>query len=389
VQLERITATLTADASQFVNGMQQAKRALGSVGTASAQTNRAMGVLKNGMVGLAAQATGTTGPVAKLAQGLLMFGGGSGAVLGVAAGLGAIAIAYQELTRDAREAAKANNDLLVALGKISAHGRFSAERQKLETLQEQLGIAEAGTHIGGADFDRVIVDTKEVARLKGLIQKQTEAVAFWEREASREVVHQLGVIGMVAFQEERRVAALKDGLAVMVRMKEVEQDFAQAGKSFLGWESGIKKELSVAGLKGEAFAEQLEKVKLKEFFPPDDELQQLGMSVGRQLAMGLMEGFQNMQDVMRSIFSAVLSFALGRIFGAIIGGAVGGPAGAVAGGVAGGKFSGSVIAPASFSLNVTGGLSPAATPFAAARDAEWQRFLRESFIVATDAGFRR
>src|SRR6185436_2422437 len=149
MDLEVVRGRLVGDSSQFVTEMTRGARAMGTITTGAIGSTRAMSIMKNGMVGLAAQATGVAGPVGKLAQGLLMFGGGSGLVLGVAAGVGVIAMAYQALTKDAKEAEKANNDLLTSLGKISAHGRLIGERQKLKDLQDQLTVAEAGTLMGG------------------------------------------------------------------------------------------------------------------------------------------------------------------------------------------------------------------------------------------------
>src|SRR5688572_10071757 len=173
---------------------------MGGLTMASGQSNRAIGILRNGMVGLAMQATGTVGPVGKLAQGLLMFGGGSGLVLGVAAGIGAIALAYNALTRDAREAKEANDEFMLSLAKIGPHARAVIERNKLTTLQEDLVKLERdvaarspGLRVENAGFQ----DALRLKNLRTEIAGQVALVAQREREARLEMDRQLGVINRI------------------------------------------------------------------------------------------------------------------------------------------------------------------------------------------------
>src|SRR5262245_35519806 len=147
MDLETIRARLVGDSTQFVAAFDRAERAVGGRGGtgglsgAAMHSNRALNTLKGGMVSLAAQATGTSGPIAKLASGLLMFGGGSTLILGVAAGIGAISLAYRALTNDTRESEAAQKDLIKALEGVGVHAQLTAARIKLSEAREALGKA--------------------------------------------------------------------------------------------------------------------------------------------------------------------------------------------------------------------------------------------------------
>jgi hypothetical protein len=99
---------------------------------------RSTGVMRMALTGLAIQATGTSGPVGRLASGLLLFAGGSSLVLGVTAGIAIIATAYQLLTKDTREAAAAQEKLREKLT-ASAEARRTARTPETEqiTLEQE------------------------------------------------------------------------------------------------------------------------------------------------------------------------------------------------------------------------------------------------------------
>jgi len=92
--------------------------------------------LRTALTGLAIQATGTSGPVGRLASSLLLFGGGSALVLGVAAGVGIIATAYQLLTKETREAAAAQEKLREKLA-ASAEARRAARTPETEQIARE------------------------------------------------------------------------------------------------------------------------------------------------------------------------------------------------------------------------------------------------------------
>jgi len=124
-----------------------------------------------------------------------------------------------------------------------------------------------------------------------------------------------------------------------------------------------------------------------------DELQRqmatAGEQAGRSIVDGMMNGMLDLEGIFKQFLGAFISATLGAIFGKIFGGIVTGGASAAVGGggsVPTPKFSS--VGPASFSLNA-GGMVPAPrTPFDVMRDAEWQRALRGSLLVAYGDGFK-
>lgn len=393
MEIEQIKARLTGDATQFVAEFNRAGRAMGGLTMASGQSNRALGILRNGMVGLATQATGTVGPIGKLAQGLLMFGGGSGLVLGVAAGIGAIALAYNAFTRDAREAKEANDEFMLSLAKVGPHARAVIERNKLATLEGDLAKLErdvAARSPGGRVENAGFQDALRLKNLRTEIAGQTLLVAQREREARVEMDRQLGVLGRIRDTEaERYRAALAAMEKLVMNAKLFKDEIETAVMKLAELESGGKARAAEETFMRFGFGGQKRgmgtKELIEETFQPTElekQIRNLGISLGRQFAMALIEGIEDMQDVLRMIFMAILDFAIGAALNSIIPGA-GAAAGAVGGG---GKFSGNVVAPASMSLQLPP-MQPL-TAFALARDPGWQAALREGLVVASAAGFK-
>ncbi len=81
---------------------------------------RGLNALEGGLRSLAFEAAGVGGPMGRIAEGLLKFGGGSGLILGAAAGIGLITLAYNALTKESREAAEAQEKLRGEITKTAA-----------------------------------------------------------------------------------------------------------------------------------------------------------------------------------------------------------------------------------------------------------------------------
>lgn len=116
-----------------------------------------------------------------------------------------------------------------------------------------------------------------------------------------------------------------------------------------------------------------------------ERLKQLGVSLGRQLMFGLMEGVQSMQDILRSLFMAVLDFGIGSLLGSLFklgGGGVGKLAEVTK---VSPQVAGAGITPAVMQLPA---MQPA-TSFFVARDPAFQQVYREAALVAASQGFRR
>lgn len=155
------TLGLRLDATQLQTGAKQAETALrgveqqaGRVTTKSyglsagfQNANRTAAMFREGMTGVAASVVGVQGPLAGVTSRIMMLGAGSALTVGALAGISAIGAAYSALTREAREAEKAQRDLLRqaeetarGLGRIEVVdvGRqWAAVQQEILRLQAQ------------------------------------------------------------------------------------------------------------------------------------------------------------------------------------------------------------------------------------------------------------
>jgi hypothetical protein len=143
--------------------MQQAKRTSTDVsnsvgggfirmGRSAADANMGFNKLSKGFENLAAASLGLTGTQSKLVEGLLLLGGGSAVVLGVAAGVAAMGLAYRLLTKDLREA-REEADKFVKSMEAAANARLP-ERNRLEDQR-----AEAATNL--ATIERNLTENQQ------------------------------------------------------------------------------------------------------------------------------------------------------------------------------------------------------------------------------------
>lgn len=102
-----------------VPSVERTQSALAGVSTVAARTNTGfdnlskggLKRLESGFQALAFQAAGVPGPLGRIASGLVLLGGGSGVLLGVAAAAGAVALAWKALTTASTDAAAAMDRL--------------------------------------------------------------------------------------------------------------------------------------------------------------------------------------------------------------------------------------------------------------------------------------
>lgn len=453
MDLEVIRARLVADASQFVAELESASGALGNGGKAAGggltgaadKSTRGLSTLRRGMVGLAASATGVTGPVGRIAQGLLILGGGSGVLLGVAAGIGAVAIAIHALTAEARADAEGLKAMDSALESIGKHGQIQSIRNQIADLERQRdsgSLSKVWTGIKGVlnegpiegaqnaqiaraeEFNSKIATLKtRLAELERGFQSTFTTPLADAREALREA--QLGMentgeastrlaerVAVSKMEYEHFTPAVAKATAAMQRqaaevragaeaLRSAQQALSEANIGAAGGGPDVR-EARVAGFRAlmsgasQEVADQMQRMTLEtrnlmRQVADMDELRQMGVDAGKQLVMGMAEGMQSMQDFLKAVFSMLMNFVLGKLFGMLfgsIGGSLGGGIGTqTTGSVSGGGLNGSVVAPQQMGLNLSG--MPAATnPLGAARDVQWQIFLRNSLLEAKAAGFR-
>jgi hypothetical protein len=112
-------------------------------GFAARETARADLTLRSSLVVLAAQSTGTSSTLARLAEGLLLIGRSTKVVIGGFAAILAISTVYNILTRKAREVAEAQKELNEALNqRLAARNPVSELQRELEKVLSQLTVVE-------------------------------------------------------------------------------------------------------------------------------------------------------------------------------------------------------------------------------------------------------
>lgn len=130
-------------------GLAKANAAITQVGKSGPGARAGLKAVETGARALAFEAAGLAGPMGRISAGLLQIGGGSAAVLGAVAGIGAIALAYNLLTKESREAAEAekkHREELLA----SARARAQAAAPQTQVIGGQTQDARAML----ADADR-------------------------------------------------------------------------------------------------------------------------------------------------------------------------------------------------------------------------------------------
>jgi hypothetical protein len=96
----------------------------GNLIASSEGARRGVNLIEHGLQTLTTQAIGVPGPIGKIAQGFGLLGAGSLLVTGVLAGVGAVALEYRILTRDAREAGEAADKLTESLKNQTRAGQL-------------------------------------------------------------------------------------------------------------------------------------------------------------------------------------------------------------------------------------------------------------------------
>jgi hypothetical protein len=384
--IETLTAKLEADTRQFTAGMTQATQTVQKVegsfaGFTTSGTNatKATHLLRGAMNQLAFQATGVSGPIGKLSQALLQFGGGTGIVIGVTAAIGLLAAAYQGLTRDTRETEEAQKDLIKQLQGVGIHAQLTAARIELSRLQTKSQAGQTpgevfsnflsdmtGGLLGTSRTEQQQRIQRDIASQLNVIAGLSQDVSQWQKKISDDAYETWR-------SETRRVAALKEGLEVMLRIKAAQETpgFTKNRTGFEVFKTLEGKDIAFKGAEEDQFLEALRR---------------LGESAGKQFALSLITGIQSMQDLLKSVLLQFLSIGLDQVFGEIFHGFFGG--GSPGGGTATLSKDVTGMGKASFALQTGGGLPAPTTPFAVMRDADWQRYLTGSLLVARSNGFR-
>lgn len=102
---------------------------------------RGLLAVERGLSTLAAEAVGVQGPIGRVAEGLLRFGGGTTLVLGAVAGIGLIAEAYKLSGAEAERLTQTHDKLAASYDKILTRGK--AQVQALDEARSAVAAARA------------------------------------------------------------------------------------------------------------------------------------------------------------------------------------------------------------------------------------------------------
>jgi hypothetical protein len=188
-------------------GLANLRARQGALDTSFAISGKGAEKLRAGFQALALQATGTSPAIANLVNGLLLLGPGSTAVLGVAAAAAVIGVAYNALTKNAREAKEEAEKLteeLIRQGNIRVDPAFEAReslkkldtqadrtRAELARLEEQqqrlVQIQSPSTPLGGEEALFESATFADASARIAQLQADLERLAKAQKEARNEI----------------------------------------------------------------------------------------------------------------------------------------------------------------------------------------------------------
>lgn len=186
-------------------GLERANARLHELGRSGPGAAAGLRAAEMGARALAFQAVGMAGPLEKVSSGLLQLGGGSAGLLSAVVGLAAVGVAIRALTQDARDNAKAQQEMQKSLQQLGPHGEVAAARVELARLQqmrdtptlvqraERFGKGFLGPVLGGA------------------------SLAEQDQELDRQIAHQRAIIARAGRDAEKPGASAEAGAALALR----------------------------------------------------------------------------------------------------------------------------------------------------------------------------
>lgn len=375
-----LVVRIRADISDLERGLAKTQGLATGLATRTAPSLRAV---SNAFRGLAFSAVGVPGPIGRVSAILLTMGTGGTVTLAVLAGLAAIGAALKLLSLQADRAAARIKEMAEAAFTRGAHergimrvlaqilNRQPSPEQQLRNIGATIGfiqqqmalrVPEEGV-FGILGETRLRFTTEQLEQMRQAIQLLRQ-----DAEALATPLRQLRA-GQIAGPP---------GLAEETRLRGIGQ---VPGGLLMPDPNRIQAQINAILAAAARRAQQA------------DDLRTQWRDLGFTLGDYFLEGFRAATEGGIGGFLKSLGFTIlrGVIFGAIAG-ATGGTFGA-------GFAAGSGIPIPGQSLNRAAGPSlgsvldfstfpPAQNPLAAARDREWQRFFRESGLVAVQGGYR-
>lgn len=431
MDLEVIRARLVADTSQFVAELEKAKGTLAGgpgdvssgaksgLGRTAISADHALRTVRRSMIGLASDAANVPGPIGRITEALIGLEASTGVLIAIGAAVAVFAIAMHKASEASENLTKslaANQQVLQkqlqVIHGLASQGQESGPARDLERLRTAIKVTKDALDAMGSTVARQLggAPTAEenalASRLK-LMQVSAQELATTLRQDTVRAVEQAQfaffnftkpltevtdalkvqrlewagwrhdeALNLVALERE---AEEWRGLANdMRRIRDIRPSIQRPGL-------GLRGVPDPKGLRPAIPDEDVLNLRLQLLGAFDNDelrrrLQALGVSLGRQFTMGLIEGIGSLEDLVKTVISSLFDFALGEIFGALFS-----PGGGVGGLVK--DFSKSpAVGPASMQLSL-GTLQPMTT-WAVARDPAFQQLLREGVLVSRAQGFR-
>lgn len=167
---------------QYGNSLSRSEVAMQTAARSTITGTRGINVFKSAVTGLAFEATGTAGPIGRLASSILMFSGGGALVVGVGAGIALIGGAINLMGREARQTEARIQSLRTRTEELlevedptrgvrrelgGAHRGLAQARDRLARLQagtfadEDLGAVAAGVGAGVQVDPKVAIERSQ------------------------------------------------------------------------------------------------------------------------------------------------------------------------------------------------------------------------------------
>lgn len=144
------------------------------------EATRGMFALRTGLQGLALQAVGTSGPLAKIGESLLAFGAGGAVGLAALAGIGLIGKAWEAVTASAREAQAAQDKAIAHLAEVRAgaveRGRGGPDAADERTVRTALAETER----------KIMHERLVIAHPEAVVDEHGAATGFSELQGAPE-----------------------------------------------------------------------------------------------------------------------------------------------------------------------------------------------------------
>lgn len=356
VTVGELLVRLKADVTQLEAGLRKGQMEIGALET---KARPKLGRLENSLRMVGISAAGLPGPIGRVASALSALLPGGLLTAGVLGVLGSIALALKIHKERAEEAAK-------------AQAKFNDELAKYGLRQPTpFDVPQVAP---GSDAGAFVLARWRQRRGPLLREFQREDLRL-ELERALEQLQDLRprMIGPGDFGFERIQHALTAGATRARRAREEGLITAMALPDIKTLQERLQAIMKRVPQRLAAAKELQEKWK------------QLGEAIGDWVAFGLMSIFEgNFKGFLKYLAGNLLSLGLRVGFGALFGALA--PAAAAVG-------SGKAPKKVNPGVGIRQGVDfknfpPATNPLAAARDHDWQRFLRESNLVAASQGFR-